>query len=405
MGEYSEKERKEIVDGIVSEVFYFKEVKGRGELSIREDKEDVLLESINKVYRSVIKGKGNILGSREECMSNFTVGLYKSLMKYKGLRKAEDYRSGSVNIGLFEGYLIKSIRGYMTENSENGDKVLTIEGKKRVVKLLSGSIDYTYSDGNTVGDSISEGSTFNSSEGYGLVGNRLYNLLIHNKEEYLTANQSKIYDALKDNFTSKTDEIRMWGYKNREDYLKSRGVTEASYKRFIINVRERMNKLEEEYTGEEVNVLLGELNKFEEILDNEELSDKECQLLLNKQISKNYEKEEYEVLITKGLSVEEKVRVVRMVKELKGIKIKDKIGTKTLERLSSKTLSKSILYKIINNVLDGIEDLESGKTEDYEVREAVEEVTGKKKAILDDKDKVVYIDSYGMYTASKDIEW
>lgn len=176
---------------------------------------------------------------------------------------------------------------------------------------------------------------------------------IKNKDRVMTKKQQVYYEKIKEVYVPKNAEI------TKKEMLENIGYTQAQNAKFMQNIAKRAEEDFEQFCKKKAinedyrSNLHKKLNQFIETADSDE-NVRNMQMNLSRLISENYETEDFEIIITEGLSTEEKIHIVRSVK-------------------GKHYVSNKVLYKIYDNILTYIENNEMIEVEASEAKSTYSE--------------------------------
>ena len=172
-----------------------------------------------------------------------------------------------------------------------------------------------------IGDFVSdENSIYDHSDYH---KNHFINWVLEKKSEILTARQLEVFDFLLDNYVALTDRTPQL-MAERNDVFKQVGLTSDTANKMFKAIKEKCTKKYEKEFGNVYysHVTAGRVSLHEMLNEYVESADckkretaEERQIELNSIIQKHYnESEEFELIITEGLSIDEKRELVRCVR-------------------------------------------------------------------------------------------
>ena len=172
-----------------------------------------------------------------------------------------------------------------------------------------------------IGDFVSEENNIFGHSGYHK--NHFISWVLDNKETILTARQLEVFDFLLDNYVALTDRTPQL-MAERNDVFKQVGLTSDTANKMFKAIKEKCTKKYEKEFGNVYysHVTAGRVSLHEMLNEYVESADckkretaEERQIELNSIIQKHYnESEEFELIITEGLSIDEKRELVRCVR-------------------------------------------------------------------------------------------
>lgn len=172
-----------------------------------------------------------------------------------------------------------------------------------------------------IGDFVSDENSIYGHSDYHK--NHFISWVLENKEEILTARQLEVFDFLLDNYVALTDRTPQL-MAERNDVFKQVKLTSDTANKMFKAIKEKCTKKYEKEFGNVYysHVTAGRLSLHEMLNEYVESADckkretaEERQVELNSIIQKHYnESEEFELIITEGLSIDEKRELVRCVR-------------------------------------------------------------------------------------------
>lgn len=172
-----------------------------------------------------------------------------------------------------------------------------------------------------IGDFVSDENSIYGHSGYHK--NHFINWVLEKKSEILTARQLEVFDFLLDNYVALTDRTPQL-MAERNDVFKQVGLTSDTANKMFKAIKEKCTKKYEKEFGNVYysHVTAGRVSLHEMLNEYVESADckkretaEERQIELNSIIQKHYnESEEFELIITEGLSLDEKRELVRCVR-------------------------------------------------------------------------------------------
>ena len=172
-----------------------------------------------------------------------------------------------------------------------------------------------------IGDFVSDENSIYGHSGYHK--NHFINWVLEKKSEILTTRQLEVFDFLLDNYVALTDRTPQL-MAERNDVFKQVGLTSDTANKMFKAIKEKCTKKYEKEFGNVYysHVTAGRVSLHEMLNEYVESADckkretaEERQVELNSIIQKHYnESEEFEIIITEGLSLDEKRELVRCVR-------------------------------------------------------------------------------------------
>ena len=172
-----------------------------------------------------------------------------------------------------------------------------------------------------IGDFVSDENSIYGHSDYHK--NHFINWVLEKKSEILTARQLEVFDFLLDNYVALTDRTPQL-MAERNDVFKQVGLTSDTANKMFKAIKEKCTKKYEKEFGNVYysHVTAGRVSLHEMLNEYVESADckkretaEERQIELNSIIQKHYnESEEFELIITEGLSIDEKRELVRCVR-------------------------------------------------------------------------------------------
>lgn len=172
-----------------------------------------------------------------------------------------------------------------------------------------------------IGDFVSDENSIYGHSDYHK--NHFISWVLENKEEILTARQLEVFDFLLDNYVALTDRTPQL-MAERNDVFKQVKLTSDTANKMFKAIKEKCTKKYEKEFGNVYysHVTAGRVSLHEMLNEYVESADckkretaEERQVELNSIIQKHYnESEEFELIITEGLSIDEKRELVRCVR-------------------------------------------------------------------------------------------
>lgn len=172
-----------------------------------------------------------------------------------------------------------------------------------------------------IGDFVSDENSIYGHSGYHK--NHFINWVLEKKSEILTARQLEVFDFLLDNYVALTDRTPQL-MAERNDVFKQVKLTSDTANKMFKAIKEKCTKKYEKEFGNVYysHVTAGRVSLHEMLNEYVESADckkretaEERQIELNSIIQKHYnESEEFELIITEGLSLDEKRELVRCVR-------------------------------------------------------------------------------------------
>lgn len=172
-----------------------------------------------------------------------------------------------------------------------------------------------------IGDFVSDENSIYGHSDYHK--NHFINWVLEKKSEILTARQLEVFDFLLDNYVALTDRTPQL-MAERNDVFKQVGLTSDTANKMFKAIKEKCTKKYEKEFGNVYysHVTAGRVSLHEMLNEYVESADckkretaEERQIELNSIIQKYYnESEEFELIITEGLSLDEKRELVRCVR-------------------------------------------------------------------------------------------
>lgn len=235
---------------------------------------------------------------------------------------------------------------------------------------------------------------------------------VDNAETLLTKNQFEKYNMLKDIYVAKTDSSTKTETKERRKaMLEMVDMTPQQLNQFMKSVSKRVNKKYETEFGSEMSKLgysyesrkeMREVfERYVELCDSPDAFDYDVNNLdldlrlirqeeLSKYVAKNYDREEFELVIIKGFNTEQKREIVRTV-----------LGKQLLSHKAIRLIKQNIV-----NHLESIKDINvtpaTQTTENYSeymYQGLKESIIADKNKPLDDRAKLYMIDTTGQFEA------
>jgi hypothetical protein len=161
---------------------------------------------------------------------------------------------------------------------------------------------------------------------------------LRHKERILTKKQLDFYLAMKDAYVPSN------GVVTKKKAFQAVGYSVPAFNKYKLNIKKRMQQDFSRYGKKKATnadtreKLVRVLNNFIEVADSDE-NIKNMQVNLTRIVQDNYENESFEVIITKGLEVADKINIVRAVK-------------------GKEYISNKVLYKVYDNIFTYLDENE-----------------------------------------------
>ena len=319
-----------------------------------------LKEGIFKECMTIIKDRllnRHSIGEEEGyVLSLMMLAVYNSLERSKEVQGLEVYLEEGKSFKMLLKYFYSKVvyAVFVLLNEDKGAKRLRIGGVNEVTVVLDCESLSRVDEGVGLSERVTDENNF-LYDSYSEQSNKTNEYFRNNKEKILTKNQLKYYNTLKEDYINGLQNLLGAGYTGKKDYILRKGLSVKGYYTFKENVSKRASHLYEE--GKEMESgLKGTLKKILDVLDEIE-DEKQVQYLVSKYIQINFSNNEFEEVITKGLSVEETKEVIRMVKTISEVSVVFK--NEELEGDESVSyISKRVMYKIVDNIYNKHEELE-----------------------------------------------
>ena len=226
-----------------------------------------------------------------------------------------------------------------------------------------------------IGDFVSDENSIYGHSGYHK--NHFINWVLEKKSEILTARQLEVFDFLLDNYVALTDRTPQL-MAERNDVFKQVGLTSDTANKMFKAIKEKCTKKYEKEFGNVYysHVTAGRmslndvLNSYVASADDKKRETaEERQVELNAIIQENYnDNEAFELIITKGLSKEEKRELVRCVRgtELASNKVLRKVRTNIVQYQKENELiieeAKFTQFEYNEDIMHALRKIETAKS-------------------------------------------
>lgn len=244
--------------------------------------------------------------------------LYNTRMKYIKRYISEELKKENVRNGNYE---------HVSTTDENGKRVNVIVGLDGIsgknTKSINELIPNSEGENVELSDMLNDYNNLYSDKGEAKY-NHFLTWFLNNKEDILTKSQLNKYNTLKDIYTVKYDNSRKSNTERGEMYLVA-NITKSQFNQFRKNVKNRTTKAYEQefdnfnrngFSTDDRKLAVDIFKGYVEEADNSTkyFTAEDRQVELSEYVAKYYDDyEEFEIVITRGLSVDEKKEIVRTV--------------------------------------------------------------------------------------------
>lgn len=344
-----------------------------GRLEFREDGYVEVVRMLHSIYRALNRKYFEVVKTKDEMMNYFSRSLYDVMMKIEVMYTLEEYESSPERRASLYSYVSGTIGYRIMEllSEEDGTKREKNQGEDSRVPYVPSvySLDGETTGGELFYDFLSSETNYYMREVSG-TENPYNKEFKRDYKKILTRHQVEMYDKLKEDYDVGLQNLRIKGYKNFKEYMESKGYHKDSFRVLGENVPKRMGYVYDKikYKGEET---MERLKKIVDILDDEEMEENEADFLMGLHISKGYDEVDFEDLIVRDLSLEERKEIVGMVKSYDGLKVEYKRGElKGTDKI--KKVSKGTMYKVVNNIMQGVDEMEERRERELTLRKKKE---------------------------------